>query len=292
MKIIFIGSPTSEEFYMGISKQIDFNNLINRSLTKIYGFAKKEKIKNIVFNNLSDKNKSLAKFLLKKNFVRLESLATTMLEIKARSMEEYFEGLSKNMRKDLKRKLRRSAELATLKTEIRENVDDIIDRIYELYLNNFNDSDVHFEILTRDFFKNICGNMPGVAKYFITYDNDKIVAFNLCLVQGNLFIDKFIGFDKEVALKYHLYFTTFCHNLEWCIKNDIRFYQPGTTDYYPKIRLGAELVPLYIFARSLNPILHTIVKLTARWIEPKNLDSTLRDIEELKRTKHLKQDLL
>jgi len=292
MKVIFLGSPTAEEFYFGFSRHEELGAFLNKALPKIYEFAKENKVNAIAFNNLSGKNKFLAQALMRRNFIRLESLATTMIEIKAKSLEEYLASLSKNMRKDIKRKLRRSAEQVVLRTEIRSNVDDIIDRIYNLYLNNFTDSDVHFEILTPEFFKNICRNMPGVAKFFITYDKDRIVAFNLCLIKNDLFIDKFIGFDKELAKKYHLYFTTFCHNFDWCIKNNIRYYQPGTTDYYPKMRLGAKLIPLYIYAKAFNPLLNTIVRLTAKWIEPKNIDSTLREIEEEKEKKHLKQKLL
>ena len=292
MKILFLGSPTTEEFYFGLAKHEDLGMFLNKALPKIYELARKEKASAIAFHNLSSKNKFLAQALLRRNFIRMESLASTIIEIKAKSVEGHIQSLSKNMRKDLKRKLRRSAEQVMLHTEIRENIDDIIDKIYRLYSNNFTDADVRFETLTPEFFRNICRNMPGVAKFFITYDKDKIVAFNLCFIENDLFIDKFIGFDKEVAHKYHLYFTTFCHNLDWCIKNGIRYYQTGTTDYYPKIRLGAKLIPLYIYAKAFNPLLNTIVRLTAKWIEPKNIDSTLREIEEEKEKKHLKQKLL
>jgi hypothetical protein len=121
--------------------------------------------------------------------------------------------------------------------------------------------------------------MPQVARYFITYDADKIVAFNLCLIKGDTFIDKFIGFDYAVAHKYHLYFTTFCHNLEFCIKNNIRFYQPGTTDYYPKLRLGAKLIPLYDYTSTFNPLFDAGFRLIAPFIQPKNLDPSLKNLQ-------------
>ncbi len=121
--------------------------------------------------------------------------------------------------------------------------------------------------------------MPGIAKYFITYNKDKIVAFNLCLIKNNIFLDKYIGFDQVLAKAYHLYFTTFCYNFDWCIKNGLRFYQTGATDYYPKMRLGAKLIPLYIYTRAFNPLLNTFLKIFKKFIEPKNLDSSLKDIK-------------
>ncbi|MCX5707312.1 MAG: GNAT family N-acetyltransferase, partial [Candidatus Omnitrophica bacterium] len=115
-----------------------------------------------------------------------------------------------------------------------------------------------------------------------TYDKGKIIAFNLCLLKNRVFIDKFIGFDYTVAHKYHLYYTTFCHNIEWCIKHGFSVYQPGFSDYHPKIRLGAKLIPLDIYAKAYNPLLNSIIRLIKPLIEPKNIDSTLKEIEKQK----------
>jgi predicted N-acyltransferase len=211
----------------------------------------------------------------------METLPTTMIELKANSLEDYLGHLSRNARKDFKHKLRNSASKTHLAVEERQDVGDIIQDIHRLYLNNFSEPDVHFEILTPEFFLNISKNLPGVAKFFITKDGEKIVAFNLCLAKGDLLIDKFIGFDSELSRKYHLYFTTFAYNLEWCIKNGLQYYQPGQSDYYPKVRLGAKLIRLFDYTRAFNPLLHLILKLTAKFIEPKNIDSSLRDVEKI-----------
>jgi predicted N-acyltransferase len=101
------------------------------------------------------------------------------------------------------------------------------------------------------------------------------------LVGGDLCIDKFIGLDLEVTKRYHLYFTTLAHNLDWCIKNGIRYYQPGATDYHPKVRLGAKLIPLAVYARGFNPLLETTARLLAKFIEPKRLDLSFREIEKI-----------
>jgi len=273
MKLIFLGSPTSEEFSFGASDKEDLSALLDGSIKKIAEFAREEKAAGFLFNNISQNDARLTPYLKKRGFIEMETLPTTSIEIKASTVEDYIQNLSKNCRKDLKRKLRRSSEFANLTTELREDIGPIGERIYELYLNNFKGADVRFETLTREFFENICANMPGVAKYFVTYEGGKIVAFNLCLAKGNVCIDKFVGFDDEVARKYHLYFTTFYHNIDWCIKNGYRFYVTGTTDYYPKLRLGARLVPLYIYAKSSNPLLHSLMRSLAGFIAPKKMDS-------------------
>ncbi|MDD2679288.1 MAG: GNAT family N-acetyltransferase [Candidatus Omnitrophica bacterium] len=282
MKVLFPGSPTTEGFSMGLSPDEEFDVVLGKALEKLEAFSKEEKIAALAFYNLPPQYRKLAAYLKQKKFLKLETLPTTALTIQAACLEEYIKGLGKNTRKDLKKKLRRSAELAQLRTEPREDVSDIIDTIYRLYLDNFNDADVHFETLTKKFFLDIGKNMPGVAKYFITYDGEKIVAFNLCLIKDGTFIDKFIGFDYNVAHKYHLYYTTFCHNIEWCITHGLKVYQPGFSDYHPKVRLGAKLIPLDIYVKIFNPLLNALIRLAKPLIEPKNMDPVLRQIEKKK----------
>ncbi|MCX5710537.1 MAG: GNAT family N-acetyltransferase, partial [Candidatus Omnitrophica bacterium] len=216
MRVLFLGNPTAEEFYMGFSESLDFKKTFGKVLNEFYRFSRKNKVNAIAFNNLSYKDKALNGYLKNKRFIRLETLPNTILEIKTNSLDDYIAKLGPSTRKDLRRKIRNSSSQVTLRTEIRDSIDDILPEIYRLYLNNFNDSEVNFEILTPEFFRMIFKNMPGVAKCFVTYDKDKIVAFNLALIKGDTFIDKFIGFDLNVSHKYHLYYMTFCHNIEWC----------------------------------------------------------------------------
>jgi len=280
MKLLFVGFPTTEELYLGLSSEENIKDLMDVILKELSLIAKKSKVRSILFFNLTLQQNALAEYLREKDFVPMENFPNTRLRINANSLEEYMRTLSKNMRKGLKRKLRRSQEEVELKTEVIEELNGMGDEIYRLYLNNFKNSDVCFETLTPEFFHNICRNMPGKAKFLITRNRDKIVAFNLCLTQGETCIDKFIGFDDSVSRNYHLYYATFCHNVEWCIKMGFRNYQMGITDYHPKLRLGAKLIPLYIYAKSFNPIVNSMMKLLARFIEPRNFDPTLKNLSQ------------
>lgn len=283
MRMLFVGFPTTEEFYMGLSDTENSEEIFDGALEKFREITKDEKIGIILFYNLSDKHRELAAYLEKNGFARMENYPNTRIAINANSLREYIDSLGKNTRKDLRRKLNKSSRLTPLTTEIVENIDAVKDQIYRLYLNNFAESDIHFETLTPDFFQNISRNMHGTVKFFITREKDRIVAFNLCLVSGETCIDKFIGFDKNVSHAYHLYYGTFLHNIEWCIKNGMRYYQMGVTDYEPKLRLGAELVPLFVYFRLSWPVANLFSKFVAGLIKPENFDSTLRKLKK-KRT--------
>lgn len=280
MRMLFIGAPTIEEAHIGISAEGDFNILLSLIINGLTKLSRKEKVVTMLFNNLSGKDKILQNNLMSHGFFSMESLPNSVININFKNMDEYLNTLSSNMRKDLRRKLKKSSLEAKLTTQVREDISDILPEIYQLYLNNLNGGEVQFETLTKEFFKNLSNNMAGIAKFFITYEKEKIIAFNFCLVKGDYCIDKFVGFDQDLAHKYHLYFTTIYHNLNWCIENGIKFYETGTTDYHPKVRLGARLIPLYIYGKAINPILHQIMKRIMKFIQPKNMDPSLKVIEK------------
>jgi len=278
-KILFVGNPTCEELYLGIAKDQDLNEILGGALAKLYQFCAQEKIGTILFYNLTQAHSAVVGYLGKRDFYKMVSFPNTILEIKADSLEAYINNLNKSTRKGLRRKLRDSLEQVTLRTEVRDDIRDIEERIYELYLHNLAEGEVYFEILTPEFFRDICRNTKGVAKFFVTYAGNKIVAFNLVLVKGERMIDKFVGFDRELSWRYNLYYTTFTHNIDYCIKNGLRFYQMGITDYDPKVRLGSKLIPLYVYARFLNPFLNLFSGLLIKFLEPKRFDSTLKKLQ-------------
>ena len=277
MRILFIGCPAAEALYLGCAKDEDLNIVIEETINILRGFISKERISTMLFYNLTKNNSRLISDLKRKGFKLMESFPNASIKIREHSLQEYINNLGHSTRKNLRKKLRKSASLTTLTTEVRNGLTGIEDEVYRLYLNNLEDSGVSFERMTPDFFRNIFKNMPEVAKLFITKDKDKIVAFNLMFIKDNVCIDKFIGFDRELSHKYHLYHNTFCHNIEYCIKNGITTYQVGVTDYHPKVQLGAKLIPLYVLVKTFNPVLNLFLGLIIRIVEPKKFDPILRN---------------
>ena len=285
MKLLFLGAPTTEYLYMGISQNEDLREVLDQALIELKKLCKTRDIKTIIAYNLTPQHKELAKYFEDKSFSRMENFPNARIEITSASVEDYINSLGKSTRKDIRRKLRQSSSIVKLHTDTCENIESIIDEIYKLYLNNFDESDIHFEILTPQFFTNLCRNMQGNIKCFVIRDSEKIVAFNLCMVKGDFCIDKFLGLDYSLAHQYSLYYTTFFHNIDWCIKNGIRFYQPGQGDYDAKIRLGATLIPLYIYIKTSSLLLKIFLKGAIKITEPKNFDPALKNLEKYKKSR-------
>jgi predicted N-acyltransferase len=278
MRLLFIGLPTAEEFYLGVENGLPLAEVIKPALQEFSLLMRREKIGAILFYNLSPANAELAACLKKLGFAAMKNYPNTQISLTADSFEKYIESLSANARKDFRRKLRNGSRQAEIKAQLATDIRGCAQEIYRLYKDNYADSEIHFEELTPEFFLNISRFMPEEAKFFVFSADGKIVAFNLCLIKGDTCIDKFVGFDRGLSRKLHLYHATLAHNLRWCLRNNIRFYQMGITDYHPKLRLGARLVPLTVYFHLRNPVLHFFSPLTARIITPYNFDPDLKKI--------------
>jgi predicted N-acyltransferase len=186
------------------------------------------------------------------------------MELSFSSFDDYLMSLGRATRKDIRRKLKNAYSKARIHVQITDDVTEIVDDVYRLYLNTYDEGEVKFERLTREFFLNVSKNKGFGAKFFLYYVNGKLGAFNLCLIHDNLFIDKFIGFDYDISYEHNLYFTSWCYNVQWCIEHSIQYYQTGQTEYAPKVQLGGALIPLYAYIRHSRRARNFILQVLAR----------------------------
>ena len=280
MKMLFFGSPLTEEGIIGFSKDCNIEQVLNFLIQEIIQFSKARKISVITFYNLTAPDMRIIDFLKTNGFGSMEAFPLARVEIKEQTLEKYIQNLGPSTRKDIRRKLKKAYAQAEIRIEERNNLNGLLNQAYQLYLNTYNKGDVSFEKLTPEYFSKISEHLPGVAKFFIIWINNKMVAFNLCLVKGSFCIDKYFGLDYEFAYKYNLYYVSWCYNIDWCIKHGVRYYQPGTCDYDPKIRLGGRLIPVYVCARFLNSFVNYFTAPLLKLIEPKNFDPVLRNLKK------------
>ena len=92
-------------------------------------------------------------------------------------------------------------------------------------------------------------------------------------------IDKFIGFDYAVSRRNNLYFYSWYYNIDWCIKNGVKAYQVGQTDYQAKIYMGGKLTPLHVYVRHNNRILNDLFRAISKALTPASNDANLKSHE-------------
>jgi len=278
IKSLFCGSPFAEEGVIGLAKDNPAGPVILEELADaLRAFSQEQGARLIIFKDFPQEKAGLLSVLLNKGFFRVDSFPSAVNELDFSSLEDYIKSLGASTRKSLRRKLKSAYRQAEIKVKVLDKADSVIEDLYGLYLNTHYQGATKFERLTKEFFISVGRHMQPNFKVFLYYINGRLGAFNLCFVYKDLFIDKFIGFDYDSSSRYHLYFVSYCYNIDYCIKNAIRFYRTGQTDYCAKIRLGSRLVPLYAYFRHSNKGLNILLKLLSLALKPDNFDSDIRD---------------
>ena len=210
-------------------------------------------------------------------FKRISSMPATKLELNYKSFDHYLEtALSAKMRKDLRRKFRKSATGPAIKMEVVQDITPFIDEVFPLYEQVVQKSKLKFEILTRSYFTSLGQKMVNKAFFLVWRQEGRIVAFNSCIAHDGVLRDNYVGFDYTVALDYHLYFLSRRDLFSWAIENGYHTYYSAPLNYDPKLHLRQKLSPLDIYARAsrnwLNPVLHGVLPL----MEPTRYDPLIK----------------
>lgn len=274
IKAVVCGFPMGEGHIGIIGEKGAILNTIVRKLEQV---ARKNKAAVIAFKDFDHIYSNLLDPLKKTGFAKFDSLPTTRLNVRFNNFEEYIKTLSSVNRYDLRRKFKKIDGRVKIKMEIVDTLDEMtLKDIYKLYLGMVETHDMKFELLPIAFFKNISKNIPGNAKYFLWKVDGKLVAFLLCLVSKDILIDYYTGLDYSIAHKYHLYFLNFRDVLNWCIENNIKIYEMGTTGYEPKRRLGFEVVPLFLYVKLRNRTFRPFFNLICHFLKFEHFDPSLK----------------
>src|SRR5208337_3240809 len=257
---------------------------IARSLgSTIAGHARQLKASMIVFKEFKAADRAALACLKKHGFTRAPSMPMTRRHLNFASFEDYMRnGLSAKFRAQLRREFRRSAERAQLEMRVVADITPHIDEIYPLYLAVYERSGLHFEKLTPEYFCRIGQTMPEKTVYFMLLYQNKVVAFNLCLLHNDEICSEYVGFDYSVAFDLHLYFVIIRRVMEWALANGYRWYCSTSLNYEPKYHLKHALDPLDLYVRHESPIANFLIKRALRYLEPTRHDAMLKRFRNYK----------
>ena len=209
-------------------------------------------------------------------YARLPSLPYVTLDLNFSTFDEHLSRLSKNARKDYRKKLKDARQLAPLEMAVTDDVTPHLDRLYPLYLQTYERATMRFEKLTPEYFGRLGREMTDRARFLIWSQNGRPVGFYSCFVhEGVLWIDT-IGLDYSVALDLHLYFVMKRDALEWACRNGLRKYCGGPLNYEPKLHLGCRLKAMDLYASHVNPFLNGILGRFAPYLAPARYEPLLQ----------------
>ena len=211
-----------------------------------------------------------AEAALARGFISVEGQALAHVPISFTSEEDYLSRLSASRRKDLRRKLkkRNSLDISSLPLGHPEIASvNFIEEAYELYLQVFEQSEIHFDLLSREYFAALLGGRDIQGVIFLYRHMGRLAGYNICLEYGGNLVDKYIGFRYPLARELNLYFISWMVNLAYARSKNYAWYIAGWTDPEVKASLGAS----FTFTRHLvwvkNPVLRAILRPLRRFFE-------------------------
>lgn len=242
--------------------------------------ARGMKARLVVMKEFPAKYRPTLACFIRAGFTRVPSLPMTRLDIGYDSFEDYMcRALRSAMRAKLRRKFRALEQEPPVEMSLETDITPIIGEIYPLYRQVYARSKQHFEKLTPEFLCVLGQLMPDKSRFFVWRQSGRIVAFNLCMVQGDAIYSEYIGLDYAVALDLHLYFVVVRDVIAWSIVNGYRSYCSSGLNYDPKYHLRHRLDPIDLYVRHTSAVINPILRLLLPLLEPTRRDPLLRKFE-------------
>ncbi|MBU6457687.1 MAG: GNAT family N-acetyltransferase [Bradyrhizobium sp.] len=214
---------------------------------------------------------------LQRGFARAPSMPMTMLDIGYDSFDAYMtKALRSSTRKKLRKNLDATAGISDIRMSVTDDATSFVDEIYPLYLQVFERSRMRFEKLTKDFFRQLGQRMNDKVRFFTWRRGNMLVAFSLCMVQGDSLYAEYVGFDYTVALDLHLYHYVVRDMISWGISRGYKWFRSSGLNYDPKLHMGHRLDPIDLYVRHTSTLANAIFRLALPWIVPVRYDATLK----------------
>lgn len=213
---------------------------------------------------------------VKGGFSRAPSMPMTKLNIEYTNFDHFIEtALSSKARKNVRRNLKAS-EGEDIRMTVTDQTENLVDEIYPLYLQVYERSKLRFEKLTKDYFHDLGARMNDKVRVFTWHRGNTLVAFNICMVQGDQFFSEYVGFDYSVALNLHLYFRVVRDTINWSILGGYRWFRSSGLNYDPKLHLKHQLDPVDLYVCHVSPLVNVVLGRILPWLSPVRYDATLK----------------
>lgn len=205
-----------------------------------------------------------------RGFFSVEGQALAVVPIDFATIDEFLARMSRSRRRNFRRKLRSRDEL---RVEVLPCGDNRLKdakwraQLYQFYLSVWEQSEVHFDLLSAEFFDHLLLDTQSAGKLFCYWHEEKLVGFNLCYQYQGRLVDKYIGFDYSLALKFNLYFVSWFVNLEYAIEQGLQEYVAGWTDPEVKASLGASFTFTRHLVRVRNPLMRGALRYLRHYLE-------------------------
>lgn len=259
-----LGSPCAEKALIGVTPAASSERRAGYVRTLIDGFeraARREGCSLIGLKDVAEADRpAWASSVEALGYRAIDSMPVAHLPVDFADLDEYCARLSPATRKDMRRKLR---VLRDVRIETRTDIDDVIDRVMDLYADTRERAEAGLEVLTPDYFRGVLSRMPDRAFMVLYFAGPRLLAANLLLRDSQTLLDKYFCMDAVEGRRLNLYFISWFTNIRLCLEAGQTRYQAGQAAYGAKLRLGARLSGATNYFRHRNPLLNAVLRVAA-----------------------------
>lgn len=209
-------------------------------------------------------------------FTRIPSLPMVRLGIEYASFADYAaKALNSSARAKLRKKLNAAASSRPITLTVLNDISAAVAEAYPLYLQVYERSPLHFERLTEAYFSELGRVLPDKVRFFVWRQDGRMVAFCVCMIEGDALFAEYLGLDYSVALELHLYHYAFRDMVSWAIANGFKSFHSSGLNYDPKLHLRFRLEPIDLYVRHTSGVLNAGLRFILPWLEPTRYDKVL-----------------
>ena len=213
----------------------------------------------LAFKDINNANKELFGGILQDTgFHCVAGMPTAVSAINFSTIDDYFLQLSSGTRKDMRRKLKKQGELHI---ETTRDIEPYIEEIYAMYLETRSRSDLQFEELTREYFREMAQSPHGVCTLY--FHENKLIGCNVMLAGHGRLLDKFFCMHSVEGQGHNLYFVSWFANMHYCLDNNLKTYQSGQAGYETKLRLGSCMEDNWMYFHHRNRLVNCLLKMVS-----------------------------
>ncbi len=231
----------------------------------------------IVLKEFPAKYREPLSCLLEKGFTRVPSMPMTIMDTGGfPDFDAYALGkLSGQTRRQLRKNFK-PTEGIDIRMNVTDDAGSFVGEVYPLYLQVFERSKFHFEKLTEDYFRQLGERMKDKTRFFVWRRGNALVAFGMCMVQGDALFVEYIGLDYAVALDLHLYHYITRDIFNWAVAHHYSCIRSSGLNYEPKLRFRHRLDPIDLYVRHTSLLANAVLQRVLPRMVPARYDAVLK----------------
>ena len=268
LKSIECGTPVALGTTVSLNGQEDRQLILTAITREIERLARSLNVGIVLFRDFFASELEFYDHLRSLGYTRIQNLPTSHAKIHWHSFGEYSRAMRSHYRYKMGKGRRNFKECGGF-FEVVHDFSSHAPELARLWRSAYDHAkEYRREILLPRFFKRINTRLEKKSFVLLAKRKDEIIGFALCLCDGDTLIWLFCGLDYEQNRRTDTYFNILYKIMEMAIERGFKKVDLGITTPSPKMEIGGEVVPLYMYMKHLSPLLRHVIPLIFQWMTP------------------------